>query len=104
MADKGYLERLTRELADKGKLIEAGCLRIVAIHPDASPAQLDEMRMAFFAGAQHLFGSMMSMQGMFDEGDEPTENDERRMQFISEELKEFLAEFKLRVATPKGSS
>ena len=51
------IEKLTKELTDKGLLIEAGfvSLRHMAIAKDASAEQVDEMRSAFFAGAQHLF-------------------------------------------------
>ena len=39
MADRVYLERLARDLTDKGKLIEAGwiSLRIAAVPLDAPP-------------------------------------------------------------------
>lgn len=87
-----YLIRLSQECADKGKLIEAGwlSLRAVAIPPEASATQLRVMREAFFAGAQHLFGSIMSIM---DPGTEPTENDMRRMDLINKELNEFAAKF-----------
>ena len=60
---KEDVDRFTRELVDKGKIIEAGWagLRLRAIQPDASDVQLTEMRMAFFAGAQHLFGTIMTI-------------------------------------------
>lgn len=63
MADRQYLERLSRELTDKGKLIEAGWigLRIACDLEDAPKVQLEEMRNAFFAGAQHLFSSIMTI-------------------------------------------
>jgi DNA modification methylase len=45
MADRAFLERLSRELTDQGKLIEAGwvSLRLAAIPLDASALQLQEM-------------------------------------------------------------
>jgi hypothetical protein len=49
------------------------------------------MRWVFFAGAQHLFGSIM---GIMDPGEEPTDADLRRMDQIDVELKTFIAEFK----------
>ena len=51
------IEKLTKDLTDKGQLIEAGfvALRHMAIAKDATDEQVDEMRSAFFAGAQHLF-------------------------------------------------
>ena len=101
MADRQFLERLARELTDKGKLIEAGwvSLRLAAIPLDASSVQLDEMRNAFFAGAQHLFGSMMSIM----EADaEPTENDLRRVSLINDELLAFIQTFELKHFPAKG--
>ena len=93
MADIEYLTRLTRDLVDQGKLIEAGWvgLRLTAIPDNAHPTQLKEMRMAFFAGAQHVFGSMMSF---LEEGQEPTATDISRLTMLDQELNEFLTGFK----------
>lgn len=93
MADRAFLERLSRELTDKGKLIEAGWvgLRLAAIPENASKEQLQQMRKAFFAGALHLFSSIMVI---LDEDREPTEADLRRMSLISDELETFGAELK----------
>lgn len=92
MADRAFLERLTKELIDQGKLIEAGWvgMRLACDLEDAPAIQLKEMRMAFFAGAQHLMGSMMSA---LDPDAEPTEADLRRMGLIAEELDRFITEF-----------
>jgi len=96
MADRAHLEKLTKELVDSGKLIEAGwtSLRLMAIPLDASAMQLREMRMAFFAGAQHVFGSMMTFM---DEGQEPTDRDLERMDKIHQELEAFVAEIRQRI-------
>lgn len=61
MADRQFLEQLSRRLADEGKLIEAGWvgLRLAAVPLNAPAAQLEEMRNAFMAGAQHLFSSII---------------------------------------------
>jgi hypothetical protein len=103
MADRAYLERLSREITDQGKLIEAGWvgLRISAMHPDSPPDQLREMRMAFFAGAQHLFGSIM---GILEPGAEPTDNDLRRIDLIDKELKEFIRDFEMRHLPTEGTA
>jgi hypothetical protein len=95
MADRAHLERLTKELVDSGKLIEAGwtSLRLMVIPLDASAMQLREMRMAFFAGAQHVFGSIMTFM---EEGEEPTERDLERMDKIHQELEAFIAEIRKR--------
>ena len=100
---KAVLEKLSRDLADKGKLIEAGwiTLQIAAVDPSASQAQLDEMRMAFFAGAQHLFASMLTVM---EPGIDPTEIDLRRMTLIDVELRNFIAEMATRLLPKKGSA
>lgn len=91
--DRAQLDNIVRKLTDTGKIIEAGFVgfRFISIPEDAPQIQLDEMRNAFFAGAQHLFGSIMQM---LEPGAEPTENDLRRMTLISEELDEFLKRYK----------
>lgn len=95
MADRDFLRRLERQLVDNGKLIEAGwiSLRLLTVPEDAGKVQLEEMRNAFFAGAQHLFGSIMSIM---EEDREPTETDLRRMSLISDELDEYLRDYKQR--------
>lgn len=94
--------RICVELVDQGKLIEAGwqAMRLTSMADDAPQIQVNEMRMAYFAGAQHLFGSIMDI---LEPGDtEPTEKDLRRMDAISRELNAFVEEFKLRHAKPQG--
>lgn len=99
MADRQFLELLSRRLADEGKLIEAGwiSLRIAAVPLNAPPVQLQEMRNAFMAGAQHLFSSIMTI---LDPGEQETEADMRRMELIARELEEFGKELELRVTKP----
>jgi hypothetical protein len=93
------IKEITRKLIDEGRLVEAGWvgLRHMAIPLDASPWQVENMRMAFFAGAQHLFGSIMSV---LEPGEEATLNDLNRMTLISKELDEFVAKVK-RAATTR---
>lgn len=85
--------KLTKELSDQGKIIEGGWVgfRMVAMHKDAPPLQVEEMRNAFFAGAQNLFASIMVM---LDPVTEPTDQDLNRMTLIHEELDNFIANFK----------
>lgn len=92
MADRNHLERFTKELIDQGKLIEAGWvgMRLACGLEDAPADQLHQMRMAFFAGAQHLMGSMMSA---LDPEAEPTDEDLRRMGLIMGELDGFITAF-----------
>lgn len=103
MADRAHLERLTKQLADEGKLIEAGwvAMRLVAIPLNAPANQLHEMRLAFMAGAQHLFGSMM---GLLDPEPTVTLDDMRRMDLIHQELEAFRRELELWAAKTKGKA
>lgn len=98
-----FLDRLARELTDQGRLIEAGWigLRLAAIPLNAPDVQLAEMRNAFFAGAQHLFGSIM---GILDPGEEPTDADMNRMDLIDKELRGFIADFQIRHMPTEGSA
>jgi hypothetical protein len=86
--NKDLYEALVRRLTDEGRLIEAGfvALRQMVIPPDAPVTQVNEMRKAFFFGAQHLWGSVMSI---LEPGAEVTANDLRWMTQINEELEEW---------------
>lgn len=101
MADKAFLERLSRELVDQGKLIEAGWvgLRVACDLEDTPKVQLQEMRNAFFAGAQHLFASIMAI---LEPDAEPTDKDLERMDLIDRELKTFINDFQLRNLPTEG--
>jgi hypothetical protein len=89
---KVIVDELSKQLVDKGMLIEAGWTSLrMMILPDNTPAiQLEMMRDAFFAGAQHLFGTISNVM---DDDREPTENDLRRMDQINQELKRFIAAY-----------
>jgi hypothetical protein len=85
------VEQATKELTDKGLLIEAGFASLAMMAFANAPAdQVKFAREVFFAGAQHVFASIMSF---LDEGEEPTADDLRRMSQISEELDRFGKEF-----------
>ena len=103
MADRHFLTQLTKRLADEGKLIEAGwvAMRLHVIPLDAPADQLQEMRLAYMAGAQHLFSSIMDA---LDLDQEPTDADMRRMDLIDKELRTFGEELKLRVQRAAGSA
>lgn len=92
MSDPEILKRLSVELTNKGLLIEAGWvgLQLALGLENAPKTQLEEMKKAFFAGAQHLFSSIMTI---LDEDSEPTEDDMRRMSLISDELEKFGKQF-----------
>jgi hypothetical protein len=59
------------------------------------------MRMAFFAGAQHLFGTIMTV---LEPGDEPTPKDLQRMDLIHLELDAFIKDFSLKHTPTKGTA
>lgn len=103
MADRAFLKRLSRELTDKGKLIESGWigLRLACDLEDAPKVQLEEMRNAFFAGAQHLFASIMII---LDPGADPTDKDLERMDLIDRELKAFINDYTIRNIPTGGSA
>ena len=88
MADRQFLVQLSKRLADEGKLIEAGwiSLRLAVIPLDAPAVQLEEMRNAFMAGAQHLFSSLLTI---LEPDTEPTDADMMRMDLIDQELRAF---------------
>lgn len=96
------VDAVARQLADDGRLIEAGWvgLKLAAIPKDAPKVQVDEMRLAFMAGAQHLFASIM---GILDPGDEPTEADLRKMDLIAAELDKVRGELAARYYPTKGN-
>lgn len=96
------MEQLQRELANRGQLIEAGWvgLRQAWIPADAPPHQVQDLRWAFMAGAQHLFASIMTI---LDPGEKETEGDLRRMDLINAELGKFQREMELTLKT-KGNA
>lgn len=82
------IDKIVKEWADKGKIIEGGWLALVATGglEDAPFQQKQDMRKAFFLGAQHLYACMI---GMLESGEEPTKNDMERMEKIMLELEKF---------------
>jgi len=92
------VDKVMQDLADKGQIIEGGWagLRLMAINPDAPPVQLDVMRMAFFAGAHHLYSSILAI---LDPGAEVTERDLEMMAKIRAELDEFGDQLELEIKT-----
>jgi hypothetical protein len=92
---------ICRGLSDRGKLLEAGfkSLRFLVEPADASELQVSEMRMAFFAGALHVFASI---QSMLELGAEATDNDATRMRAIEAELETFVEQFEARLRKSAG--
>lgn len=92
-----------KEASDKGLLIEAGwqSLKAIWLHPDSPAEQVDMARHAFFAGAQHPWGSIV---GILDPGEEPTAADLKRMDLIAAELDAFIKDFELRHVPTAGNA
>jgi hypothetical protein len=96
-------DALAKRYADEGRLVEAGfaTMCVAILPPDLTQDQVSDMRLAYMAGAQHLFASIMAC---LDPGSEPTLDDMRRMTLIDKELRAFHAEMKLRLAKVGGSA
>jgi hypothetical protein len=91
---------LTTAATDKGEIVALGAaafLKIV-LPPDCPPAQIRDMRMAFIAGADFLFASIMNVM---EAGTEPTAKDLERMSRIHDELERFRKEFTTRHPAPE---
>jgi pilus assembly protein TadC len=85
---------------DAGRVIEmgvAGFIKLV-VPPTASPAQVRDMRIAFYAGADFLFSAIM---GVLAPGAEPTAKDLERMNSIADELERFRKEVTTRHKAPE---
>lgn len=97
---KRIAAEVSKRLADEGKLIKAGWVgyQMLVLPPDAGPVQVDECRIAFMAGAQHLFSSIMAI---LDPGTEPTEKDLRKMDLIHQELSDFTDQMQRRLTKDK---
>jgi hypothetical protein len=89
-------EELSKKLADSGQIIEAGWVSLRHLTLQGAPEiQVREMRKAFFAGAQHLFTSILGFLET-DKGapEEPTTNDLRRMEMVYVELEAWVDSMK----------
>jgi hypothetical protein len=94
---------VTRGMADESKLIAIGWYGFDkhVIPSDASEQQRRDMCIAFFAGADHLYSSIMSM---LDPGVEETPGDMRRMAAIHDELEKFRNLLKAAAMPTKGTA
>lgn len=90
---KEACDRITREWADRGLIMEGGWQAFLAhgMPKEAGDLQKSEMRKAYYLGAQHLFASVMSI---LDPGTEPTEKDLERMTSLHKELELFIESYK----------
>lgn len=91
---RAFATKIAKYWIDRGMIVEGGFRSLVAMaYADAPPEQVAIMRDVFFAGAQHLFGSIMQV---LDPGNEPSEADLARMDNIDKELRRFIDEFSQR--------
>ena len=92
---------LTKTLIAEGKLLEAGfsMLQELMIPPQALQVQVDDMRLAYMAGAQHLWSSVMTS---LDPGSEETVDDLARMDKIQVELDTWQQVLELRFSSGVG--
>lgn len=93
MSQEDEVRKLAEEAVRRGKLIEIGwlSLRRLIISPNAPEMQIKEMRWAFFAGAQHLYASIMTI---IEPEEEPTDAELAKMNAIYKELEIFRQEIK----------
>lgn len=96
-------QAMTEGATDAGKIIEVGFIGLLAAaYPNGVPdMQRLELRNAFFAGAQHLFASIMTV---LDSGSEPTEMDMHRMSMIHDELEAFISGFEAENLKTEGTA
>lgn len=94
-------ETLTVNAVDSGALIEIGARILVNHLRPANRAEALALRYAFFAGAQHLFASIMTA---LDAGAEPTARDLARMEAIDDELAEWRRQAEMFLAPSKGTA
>jgi hypothetical protein len=93
----GEFPKISRNQIERGKLIEAGFIELRAsMEKNVTEMQVREARMVFFAGALHLFGTIMSVH----EPDAETTakdmehmllKDMERISLVDKELSEWVA-------------
>ena len=96
------INNMVKAMTDQGLLIEAGWVafqHIFMSDPTVTGQQKHDMRIAFFCGAQHIFGSVINM---LDPGDEPSDKDLARMDSVSQEIDRFAAWIKQHVEHRDG--
>jgi len=81
-------DRIAKEWADKGRLIEGGWMAYAATLGRGKSIDADT-RKVFFLGAEHLYSCIMGRDAVMDAGADVTPNDMRRMALIQEELDRF---------------
>ena len=94
LTDEEVIE-LSKKLMAEGKVIEAGFLGLwKSIGRPDNQKYIADMRTTFFAGAYHVFQTIMST---LDPGVEPTDDDMLRMKQMQDEMDTFIAKFEAEV-------
>lgn len=98
-----FASDLTKELTERGMLIEAGFAVFAhyVIPKDASSHQLRDMQLAYMAGAEHLYSSIMNV---LDPGEEPTEDDLKRIDLIDREIDQWRIKLHERIHPTQGTA
>jgi len=91
------MNTMAENLVREGRLIEAGWVSLETTMPQSSMAWRNDMRTAFFAGAQHVFESLVAASR------NPEHNDVK-LAAIDLELKEFIIEHRLRYEPVAGNA
>jgi len=101
--NRAVSDQIAKATADQGRLIEFGwfAAQRVLQWDGKSEAERRDLRLAFYTGAQHLWGSIM---GLLDPGVVVTDDDLSRMDLIGEELDSFAREMTALLGEPGGRS
>jgi len=98
-------DKLTAELFDRGRLIEAGfaafCMHMKIYPANSDSEYLFQLQTAFYAGAEHVWSSTMNV---LDADEEPTARDMERMGKLQDEIDRIRERLELTGALPKGSA
>lgn len=96
-------DAIAKGLADRGLLVHAGFVALLRtpIAAGKTDAQLEDLKVAYMAGAQHLWASVMTVM---DPGGEPTAADMRRLDLISRELEVWTKKLAALLIETKGTA
>lgn len=82
--DPELLRQFSQKLVDEGKIIAAGFEVVKNTLGQGLPAaEIGRLQLAYFAGAQHVFSSIITM---FEDGDGATEKDIERLTKMGMEI------------------
>ena len=91
------MNAVAENLAREGKLIEAGWVELEETMPQSCFAWRNDMRTAYFAGAQHVFQSIVHAA-------RDKEGSSLRLSEMSRELQQFIDEHMLHNSPVAGSA